>query len=376
LLSIARRLLGVALALAIATPGYALPPGSTPREIELGRQAADDIASSAEFVQDEEQLARLQGMLDEIAIVTERPAIRYRPHIIASPFINAFVIPGGWVYVTTALLEGAESDDEIAGVLAHEIAHNVNQHAIERMRNTPKGLGLLQLASIAALIIGKSPEAAVLAGTAANHITASVLHGSSVAAEVEADADGLSYLTRTKYNPTGFLTFLESLAGSSGKFIEEELGIYGTHPLTRDRVHAARDQLEALGVPVLRRLVTHAPQPESRTVVLSGEPATEILYQRKRLAFLAGDDSSRAASAIATFAHVLDYELDEGRIKIVPSGSRVVLAPEGGPSFSFTPDDGRVNGEGEVILAGEVRTRLAEIVAADQARIRANYQLY
>jgi predicted Zn-dependent protease len=246
--------------------------------MELGRQAADDISKSVEFVHDEEQLAKLQAMLDEIAAVTDRPEIRYRPYIVAAPYPNAFTIPGGWVYVTTGLLEGVESDHELAGVLAHEIAHNVNQHAIERMRDTPKGLGLLQLASIAALIIGRSPEAAVLAGAAANHITASVLHGSSVAAEVEADAHGLEYLTRTQYDPTGFLTFLES----------------------RDRVRAARDQLEALGVPVHRRLVTHAPQPESRAVTVDGEQVTEMRYDGERLALLAGHDSARADGLVAT----------------------------------------------------------------------------
>lgn len=377
MLSALRGGLVAACALALsAGPARALPPGSTPREIELGRQAADDIGQTVHFVHDEEALAKLQGMLDEIAAVTERPEIRYRPHIVASPLINAFVIPGGWVYVTTALLEGAESDDELAGVLAHEIAHNVNQHAIERMRNTPRGLGLLQLASIAALIIGKSPEAAVLAGAAANHITASVLHGSSVAAEVEADAHGLEYLKKTQYNPTGFLTFLESLAVSSGKFIEEELGIYGTHPLTRDRVEAARDQLEELDVPIHRRLVTHAPQPETTAITVDGTPVTEIRYQGERLGLLAGHDAARAESVIATIGWVLDYELDESRIKLIPDHGAVVFRPEGGPAFSFTTDDGRVNGEGEVVLAAALRRRLARLVADEQTRIRANYLLF
>jgi predicted Zn-dependent protease len=368
-------MLAVAATLAAST-ALALPPGSTPREIELGRQAADDISKSVEFVQDEEALAKLQRMLDEIAAVTERPAIEYTPYIVVSPYPNAFTIPGGWVYVTTALLDGVESDHELAGVLAHEIAHNVNQHAIERMRDTPKGLGLLQLASIAALIIGKSPEAAVLAGAAANHITASVLHGSSVAAEVEADAHGLVYLTKTGYDPTGFLTFLETLAGSSGKFIEEELGIYATHPLTRDRVRAARDQLQSLGVPIHRRLVTRAPQPESRAVTVDGEPVTEMHYDGERLALLAGHDSERAEAAIATLGWVLDYELDEARMKLIPARDGVVLQPEGGPALALTHDDGRVNGEGEVALAVRLRTRLAELVADEQARIRANYSLY
>ncbi|HET9886195.1 MAG TPA: M48 family metalloprotease, partial [bacterium] len=308
----------------------ALPPGSTPRELELGAEAAKDIANSVQFVTDPTQLAKLQAILDEIRKVTPRPEIQYLPHIVATPVINAFVIPGGYVYVTTGLLSSVESDDELAGVLAHEIAHNVQQHAIQRMNSAPKGLGLLQLAAIAALIIGKSPEAAVLANTAANAVTAAVLKGGSIEAEEEADACGIGYLVHTKYNPTGFLTFLERLASSSGKFFEEEMGIYQTHPLTRDRVHSARGQLEELNVPILRRLVLRVPQPEAHPINVEGSSATDITYQGERLFVLAGQDSARSAAALATVSWVLDRELQTSDIKIIPAEGGVLFSPGSG----------------------------------------------
>jgi Zn-dependent protease with chaperone function len=367
---------GVLAALLASSPALALPPGSTPREIELGKEASEDIAHSVQFVEDEEALAKLQAMLDEIAAATERPEIHYRPFIIESPLVNAFAIPGGWVYVTTALLENAESDDEVAGVLAHEIAHNVNQHAIRRMRETPKGLGLLQLASIAALIIGKSPEAAVLAGTAANTITAAVLNGHTVEMEKEADAEGISYLTHTHYNPTGFLTFLETLAASSGKFVEEELGIYRTHPLTRDRVESAEARLEEFGVPVLRRLVTDVPVPEARPRTVDGQEVTEIVYRDERLLLLDGQDDQRAAAAVGSIRWALDHELDADRMKVIPDPNGVVFVPGDGPPLFLGAPDGRLNGGGEVVLAGGLRDRLAALVAGEKARHRANFQLY
>ncbi len=362
--------------LAGATPSRALAPGSTPREVELGREAAEDIAKSVTFVDDPVRLAKLQSILDEIARVTPRPEIRYRPHLVDTPTINAFVLPGGWVYVTTGLYDTVESDDELAGVLAHEIAHNVNQHAIERMRKAPKGLGLLQLASIAAIILGRSPEAAVLASTAANAITAAVLNGNSVEAEKEADAHGIGYLARTQYNPTGMLTFFEKLASTSGKFYEENLGIYQTHPLTRDRVRAAKDGLEKSGVPVLRRLVTKSSQPEGRPVTIEGEPATEILFEGERLLAVAGQDSARVAEVLATLRFVLDHELKESAIKIVPADGSVYFQPSGGPGCTLTAADGRVDGRSEAVLAGELRTHLAGIVISEQNRYRANDQFH
>jgi hypothetical protein len=357
-------------------PAAALPRGSTPREIELGRDAAKDIAKSVQFADDPEGLAKLEAMIAEIAAATERPDIEYQVHIIESPLVNAFVIPGGWVYVTTALLENAESDAEIAGVLAHEVAHNVQQHALRRMRSAPKGLGLLQLASIAALILGRSPELAILAGTAANTVTAAVLNGHTIEMEKEADSEGILYLVHTQYNPTGFLTFMEKLASSSGKFIEEELGIYRTHPFTRERVSSAEARLRELDVPILRRLVTHVPQPESRQVTVLGTEATEILYRGERVLLLAGRDNERAAAALATVGWVLDHELDADRIRVLPEPHGVTFAPDGGPPLFLGREDGALDAAGEAVVAGRLRDRLAAIVASSQDRFRANAQLY
>jgi hypothetical protein len=354
----------------------ALPPGSTPREIELGEEAADDIAKAVVLADDPEATAKIQAMLDEIAAVTGRPDVQYRAHVVDSPLVNAFVVPGGWVYVTRGLLDDVQSDDELAGVLCHEIAHNVNQHAIQQMRNTPRGLGLLQLASIAALIIGRSPEAAILAGTAANTITAAVLNGHTVEAEIEADAHGIQYMTRTRYNPTGFLTFMERLAGSSGKFIEEELGIYRTHPLTRDRVRAARERLENTGVPIRRRLVTHVPEPVARTASAGGAERTEIVYKGNRLLWLDGVDAARDERWVALIRRFLDYELSDTDLKIVPVDGGVRLGIEGTEAVTLTAADGRANGVSEVVVVGKLRDELVRLVSADRARAKANAQLY
>ncbi len=357
-------------------PAAALPRGSTPRELELGEEAAEDIGRAVELVEDPERVTKLQAMLDEIAAATERPDIEYKAHIVATPVVNAFVVPGGWVYVTTGLLDSVESDHELAGVLAHEIAHNVNQHAIERMRNAPKGLGLLQLAAIAALIIGRSPEAGLVANAAANTITAMVLQGSSVEAEVEADEEAIEYLAHTRFNPTGALTFHERMASTAGKLFEEDMGIYRTHPFSRDRVLAAREKLTELGIPVRRRLVTEAPVPVARDVVVEGRDVTEVVYGKDRLLLLAGRDPDRSQRIVESVTWALDQELTAEQMKIVPALHGVEFAPGDGPRFFLTRADGEVNGGSEVVLAGELRKRVAGLVADEQARIRANTVLY
>jgi hypothetical protein len=174
----------------------------------------------------------------------------------------------------------------------------------------------------------------------------------------------------------GFLTFMERLASSSGKFIEQELGIYRTHPLTRDRVQAAERRIEALGVPLLRRLVTEAPQPSSRSLLREEEELTEIVYRGDRLFLLAGHDSAHAAQAVAAVRWTLDHEIGEAAMKISPVDSGVLLVPDGGPPLRLTASDGRANGDGEVVLAEGLRKRLSEIVQDERARYRANAQMY
>ncbi|MEZ5066472.1 MAG: M48 family metalloprotease [bacterium] len=367
---------------AIAAPGpaSALPPGSTPREIELGDEAAKDIDDGFEFVEDDEALAKLQEMVDEIAAASPRPEIEYRVRIVDTPGVNAFVLPGGHVYVTKGLLEMVESDDELAGVLCHEVAHNVDQHAIRRMREAPtKRLTLLQLATLVAqatAVVKGAPEGAILASAAANHVAAAVLNPGSVEAEIEADHDGIEYMTRTHYNPAGFLTFMERLASTSGKFYEEALGIYNTHPLTRDRVLAAKNRLEELEVPVYRRLVTDVSQPSWHRLDADGNVATEIRYLNDRLLLLDGYDEERAARAVDTIAWALDHELGEEHIRIRPAEDGVVFAPDGGPPLALTREDAARNGVSDLDLADRLRGRIASWVADDQARVRANYQLY
>lgn len=127
---------------------------------------------------------------------------------------------------------------------------------------------------------------------------------------------------------------------------------------------------------MLRRLVTKASQPVSRFLIRENEDVTELAFRSERLFVLAGHDSSRAAESVAAIRWTLDHELDEARIKISPVEKGVQLAPNGGPVLLLSPEDGRVNAMGEVVLAESVRKRLAEIVRSEQTRYRANAQMY
>ncbi|MHB0936546.1 MAG: M48 family metalloprotease [Armatimonadota bacterium] len=151
------RIVGVMLALALcglfALPALAgaPPPGTTKAEEELGKKTAERIEKDYKLVQDEEALKRLADIVTAIAPVTQRPQVVYTVKILDTGELNAMVIPGGIIYVTKGLLKAVESDDELAGVLAHEIAHNALCHAEKMMAREAKA-SLVQLATVIATV--------------------------------------------------------------------------------------------------------------------------------------------------------------------------------------------------------------------------------
>ena len=139
--------------------------------------------------------------------VSETPAAPYTFTIIDSDAVNAFALPGGYVHVTRGLLALADSEAELAGVLAHEIAHIVARHPAQRYNRTlTVGLGAAVLGAVAATA-GLPADIAdlTLVGAKAH------LQSYSREQELEADMLGVGYLSQAGYDPTAMATFLEQL---------------------------------------------------------------------------------------------------------------------------------------------------------------------
>ncbi|MBL7075098.1 M48 family metalloprotease [candidate division KSB1 bacterium] len=353
-----------------------VPEGSTPEEIELGRQAQAEIERMVRLVDDPQTLAKLSKMCADIAAVTERPKVQYTPKIIGSAEMNAFIIPGGTIYVTTRFLQELQSDDELAGVLCHEIAHNTCQHAIKRMK---KGSGLVtavNLLSLAAIILGKGSEVSQFATLTASAITTAVINGYTIEDEKEADEVGLGYMLKTQYNPAGFMTFMERLASGSSKYIEEEIGYYRTHPFSKDRVRATLKRLESAGVPIHRRLVTKAPEPQVKRKLISGNWYSAVVYEKREIVVLADDHNKRAQQIADALDWILDYDIPEDSIRVESGRDRVKLYVKDGAEFWLTAMDAQINGLSLNDLAKQVKARIGETVRAEQLRIKLIYLLF
>lgn len=177
----------------------------------------------------------------KLAAHTERPDVQYKFFVLDSPDVNAFALPGGYVYLTRGLLALANSEAEVAAVLAHEIGHITGRHSAERYSHGV--LTSLGAAVLAAAI--DSAAASQALGVGSDLYLKSYSRGQ----EHEADGLGVRYLQRAGFDPGAMASFLENLqrneqlegalAGKQGSIP----GYFSTHPQTADRVA----QVRALG---------------------------------------------------------------------------------------------------------------------------------
>lgn len=173
----------------------------------------------------------------KIAANTERKDVQYKFHVIDSPIVNAFAVPGGYVYVSRGLLALANSEAELAGVLAHEVGHITARHAAERVS---QGF----LVNLGAAVLGAAAGNADI-GRAAGLGSELYIKSYSRGQEHESDSLGVRYLSRAGYDANAMAGFLKNLdaqtkldAKLSGKKTSG-FNYFSTHPITSERVKQA-----------------------------------------------------------------------------------------------------------------------------------------
>ncbi|MGB1077501.1 MAG: M48 family metalloprotease, partial [Bdellovibrionales bacterium] len=185
---------------------------------------------------------KLQAYVREIgarvAKDTERPDVQYKFFLLDSPVLNAFAVPGGYIYTTRGLVATANSEAELAGVLAHEVGHITGRHSAERYsRGVLTQLG----ATVASAAIG-SAAASQAIGLGANLYSSSYSRGQ----ESQADELGVRYLHKSGYDTSAMAGFLSQLEADhqlqqkvTGKK-NDAPSFFSTHPNTAGRVTVAK----------------------------------------------------------------------------------------------------------------------------------------
>lgn len=207
---------------------------SLDREVAIGQSLAMEIDQSSKVITDP-VVNEFVNRIGQNIVLHSDAKIPFKIKVLDSEEVNAFALPGGFLYVNRGLLEAAENEAEVAGVLAHEIAHVAARHGIEQ---ASKGQ-LINYASLPLIFLGGWGGYIIqqIAGVAVPLTFLKFSRG----AETEADRLGAQYMWASGYDPNALISFFEKLQtrnsrSRNGKKAGSMAKVFSTHPLTEDRI--------------------------------------------------------------------------------------------------------------------------------------------
>jgi beta-barrel assembly-enhancing protease len=202
-------------------------------EQKLGESAYRDFLSHQEVMKEGPAVTALGEMTQRMTAQIPDSPYKFEVTVVKSDVVNAFALPGGYVVVFTGLMKKAESGEEVAGVLSHELNHVLQRHGLERI---VKNLGLM---TVAAIVFGNQQG---LIGMMKQLGVELFTLKFGREQETEADLTGLQLLQRAKIDPSGMIKFFERLSEKD----EGRMEWLSTHPMSAARAERLKAELAAL----------------------------------------------------------------------------------------------------------------------------------
>ena len=211
-------------------------------EVAMGAATAEQIGAQLPLVRDPYVNAYVNELGDTIAKRTSRADLDWQFFVVNSHQVNAFALPGGFIYVNRGLIEATSSVDQLAGVLGHEIGHVIQRHSVEQMQNRQKIGVVAQLTCILTNICesGLGQAAINIGGTA-------IISRYSRADEFEADSEAVENVLRAGIDPQGIPSLFEVLMSTRQRTPGMVEGWFSTHPLEESRIENAHRLIEQAG---------------------------------------------------------------------------------------------------------------------------------
>jgi predicted Zn-dependent protease len=241
-----RTLIGIAVTWSLLGCGI-----SQQQEVQMGQEYVQQINAQLPIVRDPELNRYINVLGDSIARLTSRRDLDWQFFIVDAKDVNAFAVPGGFVYVNRGLIERTDQMDELAGVLGHEIGHVVRRHTVKQMEKAQGANIGVTLACVLTSICNSQ-----VAGAAINIAGGAVFARFSRQDEAEADAEGVKNVVRAGISPAGMVTMFQKLIDERRSRPGAVESWFLTHPLEEDRIRAVQTLINQVPPAQLAQLGT------------------------------------------------------------------------------------------------------------------------
>src|SRR5690349_3722561 len=214
---------------------------SEDQERSLGASDAAQIDTTLPLIHDSVITQYVAALGSSMATLTSRGDLDWRCAVVNSSAVNAFALPGGFIYVNRGAIEQADREDELAGIIGHEIGHVVRRHSVQQLEKREKGeVALVLLCTLTRAC--RTPGGQVAVDVGANALAAHY----SQHDEAEADSEGVMNTRRAGIDPEGLPSFFEKLLEMQKQQPTAVEAFFSTHPTDASRVAATRRQIESL----------------------------------------------------------------------------------------------------------------------------------
>lgn len=312
----------IALVLIASSPRPAQTATAEDQEVQLGRSYARQLEARYKLITDRTLVERVAGVGREVAAASDRPQLPYIFKILDLDVPNAISLPGGFVYVTKALLTFIRSDHELAAVLAHEVAHAAHRHQMELIRRSN------QTAFWTLVVAVLTQEPALAQGV--QLVGLGLLSGYTRDMERDADLSAIAYLVKTDYTPVAVLTVMERLRRQEQLSAQPDPGAFRDHPRTEERVAYVTAELKRRGIPIVRRMAAGYLRVSTRVVTDRNHQVAELLVNDAVIVRL--PDVKKIQAAAGALDRFFDTDPDPLQLDLLPSrdeweivGGRVLL---------------------------------------------------